>query len=463
MISENISDEILNVKALIKTKTDGLLQKLLTFDVENKNFIELELTICKEINTIGAQILQSIIPLLYGDGYKGPQIEIDEETAYSCEARKRERNLQTVFGKISITRAIYTEYHTGGIKSFLDEKLGIENKRHCPLTKYWSDLLGIVAPFGEASDILNKIRGLKVSIKQIENSTENMGKLVTEAHESLVEGITLNEKNEISHAEIKLNLNAKRTVYLETDGCHINTNNGWKECKTFMLFETEKNSNEEYRLKNKFYYSTMNDIGELKRHLKYCLEEYCKDQEVRVVCIGDGAKWIWKACEELFPKEYYPSGIIEIIDFYHALEKIGDIKKEVFTNEIYGKRFFEQCDEYLQKGNIEIIEQELTKLKAEQIIPEKKKIIDETLQYFANNKKRMRYEKYRKEGLCIGSGAIESSNKYVIQRRVKLQGMRWDEENLNFMVHLRAEYINEKMDSHYGIETSPLMNTIAVT
>ena len=56
--------------------------------------------------------------------------------------------------------------------------------------------------------------------------------------------IELNDKGKISAANINLNLNAERTVYIETDGCQINTHDGWKECKTFMLFELDKVSEE---------------------------------------------------------------------------------------------------------------------------------------------------------------------------------------------------------------------------
>ena len=107
--------------------------------------------------------------------------------------------------------------------------------------------------------------------------------------------------------------------------------------------------------------------------------------------------------------------------------------------------------------------QELTMLMDKQTETEMRNKIADILKYFINNKERMRYDKYKQNGLCIGSGAIESANKFVIQRRVKLQGMRWDEDNANYMVHLRAEYINKQMDAHYGIKENPLLSQIAVT
>lgn len=167
--------------------------------------------------------------------------------------------------------------------------------------------------------------------------------------------------------------------------------------------------------------------------------------------------------EELFPKRIYPSGIVEIVDWYHAIEKIGDIKKEIFRDEEAGNRFYEHCKENLKRGNIEVIEQTLEELRDKQTLQERKEFVDGNLKYFMNNKEKMRYEKFREQGLCIGSGAIESANKYVVQRRLKLPGMKWNEDNANYMVHLRAEYINKQMDVHYGIKSNPLINDVAVT
>lgn len=445
------------------------LKELIKWD-PSREFIELELDICCKLNEIGAKLLESFIPHIYGDGYIGPRKDIkidsdnpEERTSYRCECRNKSRGLRTVFGNIVISRSVYSEYYSGGQKSFLDEKLRIENKKNDPLIKYWTDLLGTIAPFEEASDILNKVRGIKVSAKQAEISTEEMGENITRLHESDITDIQLDQKGIIPAANIHLNLNSKRTVYIETDGCHINTEKEWKECKTFMLFELDKISEKEHRLKNKFYYSTMKDASEIKRQLKFHLERYCSSYEIRIVCIGDGAPWIWNMMEELFPKNIFHSGIIEIVDWYHAIEKIGDIKKEIFSNEEKGDLFYKECEGYLKKGNIEVIEQVLVELRDKQKLEEKRKFVDDKLKYFISNKTKMRYEKFKEMGLCIGSGAIESANKYVVQRRLKLQGMKWNEDNANYMAHLRAEYINQQMDRHYGIRNSSLVDSIATT
>ncbi len=453
--------EVEKISEMIMIRAKEQLTRLLDFQKENSSFIELELKICKNLNELGAIIIEQMIPLIYGDGYKGSRVEIDEETHYSCVARMRERGLTTAFGDIKINRAVYTEFHSGGMKSFIDDELDIEDKRKSPLIRYWSDLLGTVAPFDEAASTLEKIRGIHISKRQIELSTESLGQKITKMHNENIKEIVLDDKGAVPQAEINLNLNAERAVYIETDGCHINTENEWKECKSFMLFEVDRISEEEHKLKNKFYYSTMKDVNELKRQLKYHLERYCRDDEVRIVCIGDGAKWIWNMTGELFPEETYPSGIIEIVDWYHAKEKLVEIRKEIFGESEEGRKFLEECEHYLFKGNIESVEQMLEQLRNNQQLLAQKEFVDGKLQYFMNNKRKMRFDKFRQQGLCIGSGAIESANKYVVQRRLKQAGMKWNEENANYMVHLRAEYINGDFEKHYGLRNNALVEEAA--
>lgn len=59
--------------------------------------------------------------------------------------------------------------------------------------------------------------------------------------------------------------------------------------------------------------------------------------------------------------------------------------------------------------------------------------------YVNNNRDKIDYAGYKEKGYYVGSGAIESGNKVVVQRRCKQAGMRWDERNAQYMLALRAK------------------------
>jgi homospermidine synthase len=65
---------------------------------------------------------------------------------------------------------------------------------------------------------------------------------------------------------------------------------------------------------------------------------------------------------------------------------------------------------------------------------------EKLLNYLGNNKKRINYGKFNREGLLIGSGAIESANRDVIQKRMKLSGQRWTVQDAKQMLNLRTCY-----------------------
>ena len=59
----------------------------------------------------------------------------------------------------------------------------------------------------------------------------------------------------------------------------------------------------------------------------------------------------------------------------------------------------------------------------------------------------MDYPKYKKKGYFVGSGAIESANKVILQRRLKQAGMRWNVPCAQSVLSLRAKVESGRWDS----------------
>ena len=54
------------------------------------------------------------------------------------------------------------------------------------------------------------------------------------------------------------------------------------------------------------------------------------------------------------------------------------------------------------------------------------------------NRKRMRYRQFRAEGLCAGSGGVESSCKSLVRTRLHHAGMHRTTEGANAIIALRS-------------------------
>ena len=59
--------------------------------------------------------------------------------------------------------------------------------------------------------------------------------------------------------------------------------------------------------------------------------------------------------------------------------------------------------------------------------------------YINNNIDKINYKLYKELGYFVGSGAIESGNKTILQRRLKQAGMRWSPETAQPLLTLRAK------------------------
>ncbi len=65
----------------------------------------------------------------------------------------------------------------------------------------------------------------------------------------------------------------------------------------------------------------------------------------------------------------------------------------------------------------------------------------------------MDYPQYIKRGLSIGSGAIESAQRTILQERIKRSGQRWTEKRVQNLLNLKVAALSKKWDKVININT----------
>ena len=85
----------------------------------------------------------------------------------------------------------------------------------------------------------------------------------------------------------------------------------------------------------------------------------------------------------------------------------------------------------------------LTHIKALRI---KVDLRDSVCSYLEANRDRMDYGGYQKRGLLIGSGAIESSHRTVVQKRLKRSGQRWSLAGGQHVLNLRTCFVSQRRE-----------------
>lgn len=145
-----------------------------------------------------------------------------------------------------------------------------------------------------------------------------------------------------------------------------------------------------------------------------------------VVFISDGVLWLH---DQL--KESYPDAVM-ILDIYHVMEHLGTAVKAAITQEKKRKLWLEESYNLLTESNIDEVLARLDHL------PVSVELRRRLVGYLGANRHRMDYKAYLSRGLCIGSGAIESANKSVVQARLKRSGQRWTKVGAQRVLNLRT-------------------------
>lgn len=144
--------------------------------------------------------------------------------------------------------------------------------------------------------------------------------------------------------------------------------------------------------------------------------------------LADGAKDNWRLLNELevrMPKPVQPP--IEILDFYHACDHLKNACAAAWgESTAEGKAQFERLKTLLKEAD-DGAERVIGSLRyqRDRSRANKRKRLQAELTYFRNQRHRMRYAEYIRQGLPIASGVMEASCKTLVTQRLKRSGMAW--------------------------------------
>jgi hypothetical protein len=150
-----------------------------------------------------------------------------------------------------------------------------------------------------------------------------------------------------------------------------------------------------------------------------------------VLVLGDGARWIWTLAAEHF------SARRELVDFYHASEHLWTVARALYGEgtppaQEWGAA---RCHD-LRHDGVEPVRTALRQARA--ATPEGRQLLRRERGYFRTNAARMDYPDAKAAGLPLGSGAVESLARHLVQLRLKRPGARWSPAGAQAILTLRA-------------------------
>lgn len=209
----------------------------------------------------------------------------------------------------------------------------------------------------------------------------------------------------------------------------------WREAKGFRFYLVEDD-----RIEHVLSWHQVQTDEELAAALQAVQAAgLLPEAQVRLCVIADGAPWIWKQVQALFPSA------VQILDYYHCCEHLHTVALLQYGD--HPDQQHEWCEAAVARlcwGEVHGVIWGLQRMKPKdaQAAQEIAKLIG----YLQRHQERLDYRWARKGGYPISSGGIESANTCICHVRLKRSGAWWYVDNANQMLALRCAKYNGTFD-----------------
>lgn len=314
--------------------------------------------------------------------------------------------MKTRYGQIQIANSEPFSCHLNGfgISPYLQEKLVF---------------LGQLEVYDQAAQVAQTLLGLPISSSQIYRLTNHYGAAI---ETDLDQPVVTHPADEI--------------VYVQADGSMILTDDGYKETKLSRIFEASSLKQSPIagrggHIESSLFTAHLGTAIDFAPKLKAHLDAY-KPLGADLIFISDGAVWLRQLMTA-----HYPHATL-VLDFWHVMSYIGTVGVAAYSSRNT------QAD-WIEKQRILLLNSELDTLLINiRALRIKADLRDCVCSYLEANRDRMDYKCYQKRGLLIGSGAIESAHRTVVQKRLKRSGQRWSLKGVQQVLNLRTCFMSQR-------------------
>jgi hypothetical protein len=170
-------------------------------------------------------------------------------------------------------------------------------------------------------------------------------------------------------------------------------------------------------------------------------------EALRITFVGDGAQWIWDRIARIVELAKLDGvKIHQVLDNCHASHHISLALAALGLTDRERLPLYRQHRTLLRNGQWRRVVEELTEL-VEGDLESPPKFATEVAYLKKHGAAgRLAYPTFRRLGLPLGSGAIESSIRRVINLRLKSNAIFWREPNAETMLQVRAQVISDRWD-----------------
>lgn len=355
---------------------------------------------------------------------------------------KVRREIDTVVGAVTLYRPyFYCKSCSFGFYP-LDEALGLTNGKIQADIQELEAWLAAEMPYETAVETLERCAGIKLSNHHAHDVVNKIADDV---------GI-LDVCPDATEIQCKIDLLAegrhrRPVLMIGLDGAHAPTRpepsprkgkrgkGEWREVKGFRMYLIDND-----RIVHLIsWHQIKSDKDIADDLLKMKQAGLIPEDKVRICVIGDGAPWIWNRIKEIYPNAK------KVLDYYHCSEYLHDLANAQFgKNSQKAREWVEATLTRLFMNDADRMIVDIKRMKPESDAA--KDQIEKTVRYLTDRKDMINYGSMKRGGFHIGSGAIESSNKFIANVRLKRSGSWWYPTNANNILKLRCSKYNNTFD-----------------
>jgi hypothetical protein len=366
----------------------------------------------------------------------------------------RSRRILTVVGRVELLRPWYLcqQCHRGQFPA--DAGFDIDGTDLSPGVRRMLALVGSEAPFDHGRQQMELLAGLEVTAKAVERTAEAIGGDIAGGEQKEIQRavqldlpVIVGEPIPILYIEMDgtgIPVVKKETVGRQgrTEGRPAHT----REVKLGCVFTQTTWDEEGYPIRDPdstTYTGAIENADEFGKRIYLEAWQRGWNRAEKKVVIGDGAEWIWNDADLHFP------GAIQIVDLYHARQHLWGVARKLHPNDEVKQKAWMRTHQkrLLDKGKIEKLVRALRSTVSTN--PEVVATLRIEADYFEKNAERMRYPKFRRQHLFVGSGVIEAGCKTVIGSRLKQSGMFWTVRGANAIIALRCCHLNSRFENYW--------------
>lgn len=394
------------------------------------------------------QSVQALLRLL-GGTIMGTLVEASvlrrERTQPSCPhcgrpmrlvEQRRRREMIGLVGDFAFARPYYQCRACGGGTAPDDDRLGIGTVGYTPALSRVAAVMVTEVPFERAARDMSETLGASFAEADVYRVVEALG-VVAEAETQAgmaTEGDTVAPTGD--------------TLLIGVDGTTSFIDGAWHEVKVGVvgtlgpgLHHDAQTGRDLLCITDPRYCAAVaTDADEFFPRVELLARQAgFRHQDLRrIVCLGDGGRWIWNRMP-IFSQDGVEH--IEILDYMHASGHVWQVADAFFGEDtLDAHAWVGPVLQALQEQGPTPLMDALGKLRARS--PRQKRELQNAKDYFAANHDRMRYPDFIAQHLPIGSGVVEATCRSLVCHRTKGAGMRWTRAGAQAILNLRCLHLS---------------------